>query len=181
MTLVHSVGKNRRQKRKSRSSECNFVALWFNLPTCDSDSSGFVNGQLFPFSGRSCGSHFARQTNTNQHKPTSLTLNTQHIWTLNRPGAWRRLPVETCYKRPYLHVPFSVAVIRFVKLSLYESCIRSSVPIRYWLFISRTEWKRSFVSNPCFFDSISFGFHYAKVTLGLWSVTRDFWQNRSSV
>lgn len=143
--------------KNRRSSECNFVALWFNLPTCDCDSSGFMNDHLFPFSGQSCESHFCL---AEEHSVSDVT-----IWTLNSPGMWH-VPAETCYKQPYLHGLFSVGAIGFVKLSLYESCIRSSVPISYWLFISQTEWKRSFVSNPCFSDSISFGFIMPKSLWG---------------
>lgn len=172
MIPLHNLWKNRRQKKRSRSSECNFVALWFNLPTCDGDSSGFVNGQLFPFAGQSCESHFAWQMHT-----TSLVL----YLNVKSPRNMKACASRNLLQAALFTCAFSVSVIGFVKLSLYESCIRSSVPIRYWLFISQTEWKRSFVSNPCVFDSISFGFHHAKVTLGLWSVTRDFWQNCSNV
>lgn len=70
------------------------------------------------------------------------------IWTLNSPGMWWHVPAETCYKQPYLHGLFSVSAIGFVKLSLYESCIRSSVPISYWLLSLRLNEKGALCQIP---------------------------------
>lgn len=130
--------------------------IWF----CERPALSFFRTELWlPF----C---LANQHNISEHQ---THLNTKS------PGSMAAAASRNLLQAALFACAFFSRVFGFVKLNLYESCIRSSAPIRYWLFISQTEWKRSFVSNPCFFDSISFGFHYAKVTLGLWSVTRDFW------
>lgn len=120
MPLFHLWKIRRTKKRKRNCPECSFVALWFNLPTCDCDSSGFVTGPLFPFFRTDLPVPFCL---ADEHSVSDIT-----IWTLNSPGRWRHVPAQTCNRQPYLHGLFSVRVIGFVKLSLYESCIRSSVP-----------------------------------------------------